>query len=74
MILKRICAVIGNVCSVLGIENVGSSKTLVIHCVIQKIPSYGIIAFPIYRQNDIDYPNYDMMPVIKCVGQHKRQA
>lgn len=38
MILKRISAVIGNVYSVLGIEDVGSSETLVLYYVIPKIP------------------------------------
>jgi hypothetical protein len=57
MILKRISAVTLSVCSILGRENVGSSKTMVLHYVISKIPSYNIIAFQIFRENDIDYPN-----------------
>jgi hypothetical protein len=57
MILIRFSAVICSVYSILGIENVGSSETLVLHNVIPKIPSYVIISFPIYRQNDIDYSN-----------------
>jgi hypothetical protein len=35
IILKRISAVIGSVCSILGIKNVSSSKTLVLHCYTQ---------------------------------------
>lgn len=57
IILKRCSALVGSVYSILGIENVSSSETLILYYVTPKIPSYVIISFLIYRQNDIDYPN-----------------
>jgi hypothetical protein len=72
VILKRISAVIGSVYSTLGVENLGSSVTLVLRYVLPKMLQYDIIFFRFTDRMTSIILKYDSMPVIQCVGKHER--